>query len=122
MRSRNLAFSETQHQFHFQLWFLTHESDGLLLYNGQNSNGDGDFVSLNLVSGRVHFTYDLGSGSVTLRSDGVAAPGRWHRVRAARTGREGTLRLDSGKVVRGAAVGALTELNLELPLYLGGFR
>ena len=28
-------------------------SDGMLMYNGQASTGNGDFVSLNLVKGRI---------------------------------------------------------------------
>jgi hypothetical protein len=34
----------------------------------------------------------------------------------------GTIQLDSGKIVSGSSQTSLTELNLELPLYLGGYR
>ena len=49
-------------------------------------------------------------------------PGEWHSVRITRSGPRGTLQLDEGRVVTGSSPGPLTELNLELPLYLGGFR
>jgi hypothetical protein len=44
------------------LWFLCQRLNGLLLYNGQNANGHGDFLSINLVGGHVQLRYDLGSG------------------------------------------------------------
>lgn len=44
---------------------------------------------------------------------------RWHKVRAFRTGREGTLRLDEGPAIKGNSAPPLTELNLGLPVFLG---
>jgi hypothetical protein len=32
------------------LWFLCQRLNGLLLYNGQNANGHGDFLSINLLA------------------------------------------------------------------------
>lgn len=36
-----------------EIEFKTHKNDGLLLYNQQNLDGTGDFVSLALVNGLV---------------------------------------------------------------------
>ena len=101
--------------------------NGLILYNGQNSNGNGDFLSINLVNGHVQLRYDLGSGTANLTSpEKVAcklqAPSAWHSVKVTRNGPYGTLQLNTGQVVSAMSPGALTELNLELPLYLGGYR
>ena len=41
--------------FHIEVWFLSHHPEGLILYNGQQSNGHGDFMSLNLVQGHMQF-------------------------------------------------------------------
>lgn len=49
-------------------------------------------------------------------------PGEWHKARVTRNGPAGTLQLDDGEVVAGMSQGRLTELNLEMPLYLGGFK
>lgn len=46
----------------------------------------------------------------------------WHSVKATRDGQEGSLQLDEGVTVTGKAKGQHTELNLALPLYLGGFK
>lgn len=43
--------------FHIEVWFMSVQPLGMLLYNGQNSNGHGDFLSLNLVNGHVQCRY-----------------------------------------------------------------
>lgn len=49
-----------------EVWFLTRDENGLLLYSGQSKNGRGDYVSLNLVDGHVQFKFDLGSGPANI--------------------------------------------------------
>lgn len=44
----------------------------------------------------------------------------WHSVRISRTDRAGSLQLNNGTVVHGLSGAPLNELNLDLPLYLGG--
>ena len=46
--------------------------------------------------------------------------GQWHAVKVSRLNQEGVLQLDGGPPVRGISVPPLNELNLELPLYIGG--
>ena len=106
----------------------------MILYNGQTSNGNGDFLSLNLVSGRVQYRFDLGSGVANLTSGGEAnlvqkdpskypiAMNEWHSVKITRNGPHGTLQVDEGPIVSGSSLAPLTELNLGTSLYLGGFR
>ena len=110
--------------FVIEIWFLTRSYDGMLLYNGQTSNGNGDFVSLNLVNGLIQYKYDLGSGIANLTSGmkGKITLNEWHSVKITRNGPHGTLQVDGGAVVSGSSPAALTELNLETPLYLGGFK
>ncbi|KAK1128127.1 hypothetical protein K0M31_003612 [Melipona bicolor] len=108
--------------FSIELWFLTHASDGLLLYNGQLNNGRGDFISLNLVQGKLEFRFNLGSGIANITSPDPVTLDTWHCVRISRLGREGVLQLDDGTVARGLSGSPLTELNLEMPLYVGGVK
>ena len=103
--------------FSIELWFLTHASDGLLLYNGQLNNGRGDFISLNLVQAKLEFRFNLGSGIANITSPDPVTLDTWHCVRISRLGREGVLQLDDGTVARGLSGSPLTELNLEMPLY-----
>ncbi|XP_048504803.1 agrin-like isoform X3 [Athalia rosae] len=108
--------------FSIELWFLSRASDGLLLYNGQLNNGRGDFISLNLVQGKLEFRFNLGSGIANISSPDPVSLDTWHCVRISRLGREGLLQLDDGTVARGLSGSPLTELNLEMPLYVGGVK
>ena len=108
--------------FQIEVWFLAYAENGMILYNGQNANGHGDFLAINLVQGYVQFRYDLGGGYTSLTSVNKLTLDEWHRVKVTRHGRHGTLQVDDGPTVSGSTQGTLTELNLELPLYLGGFR
>ncbi|XP_031777264.1 uncharacterized protein LOC100678116 isoform X3 [Nasonia vitripennis] len=108
--------------FSIELWFLTRAKDGLLLYNGQLNTGRGDFISLNLVQGRLEFRFNLGSGIANITSPDIVSLDTWHSVRISRLEREGLLRLDNGTVARGFSGSPLVELNLEMPLYIGGVR
>ena len=130
--------------FLIEIWFLTHShgkfpllkfeykaskfnifADGMLLYNGQTSNGNGDFLSLNLVDGLIQYRYDLGSGVANLTSapdNARISLNQWHSVKITRNGPHGTLQVDDGKIVSGSSFAPLTELNLETSLFLGGFR
>ncbi|XP_076277738.1 agrin-like isoform X5 [Lasioglossum baleicum] len=108
--------------FSIELWFLTHAPDGLLLYNGQLNNGRGDFISLNLIHGKLEFRFNLGSGIANITSPDTVTLDTWHCVRISRLGREGVLQLDDGTVARGLSGSPLTELNLEMPLYVGGVK
>ncbi|XP_044018032.1 agrin-like isoform X3 [Aphidius gifuensis] len=108
--------------FTIEIWFLTKTTDGLLLYNGQMNNGRGDFISLNLVQGTLEFRFNLGSGIANITSPDLVSLDTWHCARISRLGREGLLQLDDGTISRGFSGNPLTELNLEMPLYVGGVK
>ena len=47
------------------LWFRTQETAGLLMYAGRRlGGGNTEFLLLDVISGQVRFTADLGSGKV----------------------------------------------------------
>lgn len=50
------------------LVLMANDSNGLIFYNGQKSDGKGDFVSLSLSNGYLEFRYDLGKGPAIIRS------------------------------------------------------
>jgi len=104
------------------VWFLTRSSSGLLLYNGQRSDGDGDFVSLHLSGNRLHYVYDLGGGPARAVASATVENDRWHVARISREGPIGHLRLDGGVAVKAESPKGMTELNVEMPLYLGGAK
>ena len=51
-----------------QVWFLSRSTNGVLLYNGGQSSGSGDFISINIINGIVQLSYDLGSGVAKISS------------------------------------------------------
>ena len=52
--------------FSLELWFMSREPDGILLYNGQNTNGKGDYISVHIINSHVQFRFDLGSGAANI--------------------------------------------------------
>ncbi|XP_059489125.1 agrin-like [Neocloeon triangulifer] len=106
--------------FSLEVWFLARAPSGLLLYNGQLVNGRGDFVSLNLVDGYVQFKFDLGSGPANITTEEPVTLNKWHKVLVTRIDKEGTLQVDDEAPIKGFSLPPRNELNLELPLYIGG--
>uniref|UniRef100_UPI00358F484E agrin-like n=1 Tax=Myxine glutinosa TaxID=7769 RepID=UPI00358F484E len=100
--------------------FLTDGKDGMLMYNGDRRDGQGDFVSLALSDSILEFRFDLGKGPAIIRSRNSLALGMWHEVRLERVGRKGTMWLDDGHAVSGESPGEHTSLNVKQPMYLGG--
>lgn len=47
--------------------FLAKNPSGMIFYNGQKTDGKGDFVSLALHEGHLEYRYDLGKGAAVLR-------------------------------------------------------
>ncbi|XP_037909404.1 neurexin-1 isoform X2 [Hermetia illucens] len=99
--------------------FKTLEANGLLLYNGGRRN---DFISIELVNGHIHYTFDLGDGAITMRDKSRIHmnDNRWHSVSIRRPGpKTHILQVDDSLEVFSAPGG---NLNIELNgiLYIGG--
>nr|XP_018904138.1 PREDICTED: pikachurin-like [Bemisia tabaci] len=94
--------------------------DGVILYNGRRGDGVGDFMAVYISEGRIYFTFDLGTGAATVRSEERVSLGEWHEVVVSRTGRLAVLEVDEGPASHELSPGAFTQLSLPLNLYLGG--
>ncbi|XP_052572618.1 agrin isoform X2 [Peromyscus californicus insignis] len=103
-----------------EMVFLARGASGLLLYNGQKTDGKGDFVSLALHNRHLEFRYDLGKGAAVIRSKEPIALGTWIKVSLERNGRKGALQVGDGLRVLGESPVPHTMLNLKEPLYVGG--
>ncbi|XP_076451600.1 agrin-like isoform X2 [Babylonia areolata] len=99
--------------------FQTLNKDGIILFNAQNPDGTGDFVSLAVREGFVEFRFDLGGGEAILRSRSVVEPGKSHRVIARRMRSSGILIVDSEPDVTGSGPSTHVSLDLSDPLFLG---
>lgn len=106
--------------FQITLEFKADSEDGLLLYCGENEHGRGDFISLALVRGKLHYRFNCGTGAAQIISESRIGIGQWHTVTVFRDGMSGWLRLDNDNPISGRSQGQYTKITFRSPLYMGG--
>ncbi|XP_076261775.1 agrin-like isoform X1 [Rhynchophorus ferrugineus] len=110
---------EAYNKLIIEVEFKSYTYDGILLYNAENDNGFGDFVSLSLTNGFVEFKYNLGHGTVVIRSLDKIDLGKFHRVIVKRYNRDGLLKLDDADDVAAQAAGSTKALDLKTDTFVG---
>ncbi|XP_030612396.1 laminin subunit alpha-1 [Archocentrus centrarchus] len=108
------------------LQFKTLSPVGLLLYLA--SNNTRDFLSMELVEGRVRLTFDLGSGALILASNRKYNTGVWYKITLQRNKRKGYLSIMAAdqssekEVLEADSPGKASDLNRSDfdPIYIGG--
>lgn len=108
-------------EFAVALEFRPEGKNGLLLFSSEFEDARKDFFAITLVNGFVEFRFDCGSGPALLISPQPAKMGNWNQVIVARNDNHGSLQLNTGQVVRGAAQGEYTRITLRQNLYVGGY-
>ncbi|XP_036906226.1 laminin subunit alpha-1 isoform X2 [Sturnira hondurensis] len=111
---------------HIIMLFSTFSTNGLLLY--LTSNGTKDFLSIELVHGRVKVTIDLGSGPLALVTDQRYNNGTWYKIAFQRNRKQGLLAVTDAyntsykETKQGETPGASSDLNRldKDPIYVGG--
>uniref|UniRef100_A0A7N6ARY7 EGF like, fibronectin type III and laminin G domains n=1 Tax=Anabas testudineus TaxID=64144 RepID=A0A7N6ARY7_ANATE len=106
--------------FQITLEFKSDSEDGLLLYCGENEHGRGDFTSLALVRGKLHYRFNCGTGAAQIISESRVVLGQWHTVTVFRDGMSGWLRMDNDTPISGRSQGQYTKITFRSPLYIGG--
>ncbi|XP_049843588.1 basement membrane-specific heparan sulfate proteoglycan core protein isoform X30 [Schistocerca gregaria] len=106
--------------FDVSVSFRPDSPDGMILYNGEKSGDEGDFISLGLVDGRVEFRFNVGSGPAVITSRDRIRLGEWHTVRIVRDKKRGSLYVDNQEAVTGETTGLFQGLDLKEPLFIGG--
>jgi len=67
--------------------FATIKRNALMLYNYDNQTGErAEFLALEIIEGRLRFSYNLGSGTYKLTTTKKVADGQFHTVIARRAG------------------------------------
>ncbi len=100
--------------------FRTFEQNGLMLYNPGKAS---DFMAVELINGRLHYTLNLGYGPITIKDNagGTLSDNKWHRVSIGRPSRyKHTLMVD-GHVASASTRGDNFHLDLDGILFLGKF-
>uniref|UniRef100_A0A671ETU2 Basement membrane-specific heparan sulfate proteoglycan core protein n=1 Tax=Rhinolophus ferrumequinum TaxID=59479 RepID=A0A671ETU2_RHIFE len=111
---------------HIIMLFSSFSPNGLLLYLA--SNGTKDFLSIELVHGRVKVTVDLGSGPLALATDRPYNNGTWYKIAFQRNRRQGLLAVIDAynttykETKQGETPGPSSDLNRpdKEPIYVGG--
>uniref|UniRef100_A0A8C5ISE8 Agrin n=1 Tax=Junco hyemalis TaxID=40217 RepID=A0A8C5ISE8_JUNHY len=111
---------DLQDKMSMEVVFLAKKPSGMIFYNGQKTDGKGDFVSLALHEGHLEYRYDLGKGPALLRSKEPVPLDTWVSVLLERSGRKGVLRVNNGQRVTGESPVPHMVLNLKEPFYVGG--
>jgi coxsackievirus/adenovirus receptor len=122
--------------------FKSFSDDGILLYDQQQSDGSGDFISIaiinkldiprwylpNICGARltifvsyrfVEFKYNLGNGAVVLTSVHPIVIGVQHKIVAKRYQKDGLLQFENYEPVRSVSMGSLRSLDLNDNAYVG---
>ncbi|KAK2825049.1 hypothetical protein Q7C36_018976 [Tachysurus vachellii] len=79
-----------------------------------------DFISLGLQNGQLVFSYQLGSGEAEILSKERINDGRWHKITAVRTGKQGYIQVDDRTAQHGQSPGRSVMVNTKGSIYLGG--
>ncbi|XP_077588780.1 agrin isoform X4 [Stigmatopora nigra] len=99
---------------------MANDSNGLIFYNGQKTDGRGDFISLSINEGFLEFRYDLGKGPATIRSKEPITLHTWNTISLERSNRKGEIMVNKKDAVRGEAPNLHVDLNLKESLFVGG--
>ncbi|XP_076133453.1 agrin [Alosa pseudoharengus] len=99
---------------------MANDSNGMIFYNGQKTDGKGDFISLSLNDGILEFRYDLGKGPAVIRSKEKLKLNVWNTVNLERANRKGEININGKDPVKGESPNQHTDLNLKDSLYVGG--
>ncbi|KAJ6658757.1 hypothetical protein lerEdw1_019678, partial [Lerista edwardsae] len=111
---------DLQEKMTMEVVFLAKTPSGLIFYNGQKTDGKGDFISLALHDGYLEYRYDLGKGAAVIKSKEPIPLNTWTSVLLERNARKGVMRINNGERIMGESPVPHAYLNLKEPFYVGG--
>ncbi|VTJ59796.1 Hypothetical predicted protein, partial [Marmota monax] len=122
-RVSDISFS---YEFHLKFQLANNHSalqNNLIFYTGQKGhglNGD-DFLAVGLLNGSVVYSYNLGSGIASVRSEPLNLSLGIHTVRLGRFFQTGWMKVDDHKNKSVISPGELVGLNVFSQFYVGGY-
>ncbi|KAF0035898.1 hypothetical protein F2P81_011210 [Scophthalmus maximus] len=104
-----------------ELEINTSSPEGLILWQGVETNGARNLRKVHAVTLIICTisSYQLGSGEAEILSRKSINDGRWHKVTAVRTGKDGYIQVDGGATLHGQSKGKSLMVNTKGSLYLG---
>ncbi|KAL0852381.1 hypothetical protein ABMA28_000578 [Loxostege sticticalis] len=113
------TLKEAYRQFDIEISFKPIDASGLILFNGENSGPDGDYIALQLVRGVPRFIVDDDAGPIVVNGDRPLTLNDWHTIRISRTESMVTMDVDNNGPTNVKAP-SWQVLDLHGPLYIGG--
>ncbi|XP_048583639.1 laminin-like protein epi-1 [Nematostella vectensis] len=105
------------------LEFRSMSPNGVMLYGADNVSHPNEFISVELVNGKIVFKYDTGAGLVRVESNFnyYSAGGVWYKVHLLRINQFGVILVPDTKDYKNARQGDSRELlTINTPIYMGG--
>ncbi|XP_074025385.1 basement membrane-specific heparan sulfate proteoglycan core protein isoform X7 [Leptinotarsa decemlineata] len=122
--SKALLPHQGEEQEIIALELSTNQSSGLIFWQGQQPNEDGqgrDYIALAIENGYLEFSFDLGMGPAIIQNHKIRVDdGERHTVILKRDGRKGSIYVDNTWLEEGEAEGFTTLMNCDGNIYLGG--
>lgn len=94
--------------------------DGVILFSGHHEFGD--YIALCMNMGFLEFTFDLGSGVATVRSEFPISLGQWITIKVSRTARLAVMKVDKYPEVMIVSPNGFWHLSLPHSLFIGGVQ
>ena len=116
-----LATLQAYSKVSIQIELVPFETDGVIFFNAQTLSGEGDYIALLLKNSYVEFRFNLGSGSVVLRSKQPITLGQKTLINLRRHLSEGFLSIDNLANVTAKSEGPYKLLDLSHNLIIGGY-
>ncbi|KAM3930337.1 laminin subunit alpha-4 [Leptodactylus fuscus] len=98
--------------------FRTHSSHGMIVYVSDEE--ENNFLTLFLAHGQLHFRFNVGEQTLTIKSQEKYNDGMWHTIICVRDVNKGRLIIDGLRVLEESLPPAHTVWNVTAPLYIGG--
>ncbi|XP_029032401.2 laminin subunit alpha [Osmia bicornis bicornis] len=107
-----------RNDYDFQIDVKTMAEEGIIFYTSDHANEN--LIALYISDGRLHYTFDCGSGPALLISGKKINDNEWHIVIFKRQGNYGELIVDENNAVTGYSQGTTDIMNVNPPFYVGG--
>ncbi|CAL7933589.1 unnamed protein product [Xylocopa violacea] len=107
-----------KNDYDFQISVRTMANEGIIFYTSDQA--DQNLIAVYISDGKVHYTFDCGSGPALLVSENKINDDEWHIVIFKRQGNYGELIVDENEPQTGYSQGTMETINVSPPFYVGG--
>ncbi|KAI8430580.1 hypothetical protein MSG28_000802 [Choristoneura fumiferana] len=108
--------------FDIEISFKPMDSNGLILYNSQNEERNGDSIALQLVDSVPQMVLEVTGSTLIVKGDRPLRLNTWHTVRMSRMYAKVAMNVDDTGPFTAELPNKLQAMELKQPLYIGGVR